>query len=169
MRYLILVIMLLMYPLTVVAAGPASTDLDDQQAKQYHDLTKELRCLVCQNENIAESDADLAADLRRLVAKQVAEGKNDDQIKSYMVDRYGDWVLYDPPFKGTTWLLWISPFIVLLMGLIAAFAVMRGSKRAATQASTTDYSDDPDDERIARILAEADQPDSQTRNEDESR
>lgn len=168
MRYLVLAVMLL-YPLTVVAAGPTSTDLDEQQAEQYHDLTKELRCLVCQNESIAESDADLAADLRRLVAKQVADGKNDDQIKSYMVERYGDWVLYDPPFKWSTWLLWISPFIVLLMGLVAAFAVMRGSRRASTQTTTANRSDDPDDERIARILAEADQPGSQTRDEDESR
>ena len=77
-------------------------------------LAKELRCLVCQNETLADSRADLALDLRREVREKMRQGLTDAQIKTYLTQRYGDFVLYRPPVKGTTWLLWFGPFLLLI-------------------------------------------------------
>ena len=77
----------------------------------------ELRCLVCQNQSIADSHADLAADLRREIREQIDAGKSDSEIRDYMVARYGDFILYRPPFKSTTLLLWVAPFGLLLAGI----------------------------------------------------
>jgi cytochrome c-type biogenesis protein CcmH len=85
-----------------------------------HRLESSFRCLVCQNETIADSTADLAADLRAKIHEQVGQGATDDQIRDYMVTRYGDFVLYDPPFKTLTWVLWLGPFALLAL----AFAVL---------------------------------------------
>jgi cytochrome c-type biogenesis protein CcmH len=79
------------------------------------DIAHELRCLVCQNETIAASNADLAVDLRNQIRQQLREGRSDDQIRAYMVERYGDFVLYSPPLKATTVLLWVGPFLLLLL------------------------------------------------------
>jgi cytochrome c-type biogenesis protein CcmH len=86
-------------------------------------LAEELRCLVCQNQTIADSNAPLAVDLRGQIRTQIGQGKSDDQIRDYMVERYGDFVLYRPPFKATTVLLWVGPFALVLVGF-AIFAVM---------------------------------------------
>jgi cytochrome c-type biogenesis protein CcmH len=86
-------------------------------------LAEELRCLVCQNQTIADSNAPLAVDLRGQIRTQIGQGKSDDQIRDYMVQRYGDFVLYRPPFKATTVLLWVGPFALVLVGF-AIFAVM---------------------------------------------
>lgn len=80
-------------------------------------LAKELRCLVCQNETLAESRADLALDLRREVREKMRQGLTDAQIKTYLTQRYGDFVLYRPPVKGTTWLLWFGPFLLLIAAI----------------------------------------------------
>ncbi|MCV4690726.1 cytochrome c-type biogenesis protein CcmH, partial [Escherichia coli] len=85
-------------------------------------LGEELRCLVCQNQNIADSHADLALDLKKQLREQIAAGRTDDEIKTYMVERYGDFVLYRPPLKATTVLLWAGPFV--LLGAVA-FALLR--------------------------------------------
>ena len=77
-------------------------------------LAKELCCLVCQNETLADSRADLALDLRREVREKMRQGLTDAQIKTYLTQRYGDFVLYRPPVKGTTWLLWFGPFLLLI-------------------------------------------------------
>ena len=82
-------------------------------------LTSELRCLVCQNQTIADSHADLAIDLKNQVREKLAQGMSDQQVIDYMVERYGDFVLYRPPVKRTTWLLWFGPFLLLALGLIA--------------------------------------------------
>jgi cytochrome c-type biogenesis protein CcmH len=101
------------------------------EARARH-LQRELRCLVCQGESIDESGADLAADLRRLVRKQMAEGRSDQQIKDYLVARYGDFILMQPPLKPDTWLLWLTPFGVLAVGGgVAALAIRRARERAA--------------------------------------
>jgi len=81
-------------------------------------LTEQLRCLVCQNQTIADSNAGLAIDLREQVIKQVRAGRTDPEIKQYMVERYGDFVLYDPPFSPTNFALWIGPFVLLAVGLL---------------------------------------------------
>lgn len=85
------------------------------EARMKH-LTKELRCLVCQNETLADSQAPLAEDLRRIVREQVKAGKTDQEIIAYINQRYGDYVLYNPPVKAKTYLLWFGPFILLVGG-----------------------------------------------------
>jgi cytochrome c-type biogenesis protein CcmH len=96
-------------------------------------LAEELRCLVCQNQTIADSHAPLALDLRNQIRTQIAEGRSDDQIRGYMVERYGDFVLYRPPLKATTVLLWVGPFALLAFAL-AAFYVITRKRRAAAAA-----------------------------------
>lgn len=94
--------------------------LSDEQDARYSAMIHELRCLVCQNETIADSSAPLALDLREQVKKQIGEGKSDAEVIRYLTDRYGDFVLYRPPFKTSTALLWLGPFLLLLGGLIWA-------------------------------------------------
>ena len=91
-----------------------SQDLDQRTTALAH----ELRCLVCQNQTLAESNAPLAVDLRGQIREQLAAGKSESDVKAYMAARYGDFVLYRPPFKASTWLLWLGPFVLLLLGII---------------------------------------------------
>ena len=125
----------------------ASADLQGEQLKRYQGLIAELRCLVCQNQNIADSNAPLALDLRAQVSDMILTGKSDTEIKSYLVARYGDFVLYRPPVKPQTWLLWGGPFVLLLFGLLIAWRVLR--KRGNT---TVDPAPDP--ELLANLLQE---------------
>jgi cytochrome c-type biogenesis protein CcmH len=91
-------------------------------------LGEELRCLVCQNQTIADSAAPLALDLRNQIRTQIAQGRSDDEIRAYMVDRYGDFVLYRPPFNAATALLWMGPFALLLVGIVVLGIVLRRRK-----------------------------------------
>ncbi|MCX7095835.1 MAG: cytochrome c-type biogenesis protein CcmH [Methylobacter sp.] len=103
-----------------------------EQQAAYENLTSELRCLVCQNQTIADSNAELAADLRRQVYEMLQQGKSKQDIAQFMTDRYGDFVLYNPPFKLKTGLLWIGPAAFLLIGLISVFLFTRRKKTAAS-------------------------------------
>ncbi|HKQ82114.1 MAG TPA: cytochrome c-type biogenesis protein [Steroidobacteraceae bacterium] len=105
-----------------IDAAPAFSD-PVQQAR-YERLASELRCLVCQNETIKDSNADLAADLRRELREQLQAGKSDAEIRQFLTDRYGDFVLYKPPLTARTVLLWAAPLLLLLIGLIAAGVVI---------------------------------------------
>jgi len=96
-------------------------------------LGEELRCLVCQNQTIADSAAPLAVDLRNQIREQVRAGRSDDQIRAYMVERYGDFVLYRPPLKGTTLLLWIGPFALLLIGAAIVVGIARSRRAGAPE------------------------------------
>ena len=111
-------------------------------------ISEEMRCLVCQNESLAGSRSDLANDLRREIRTLITEGKSDDQIRNFMVERYGDFVLYRPPVKPITWLLWIGPFIILLIGIAVLFTYLRRRNSAVT---TIALSDD-DNKRIDALL-----------------
>jgi cytochrome c-type biogenesis protein CcmH len=102
--------------------------------QRLKDLAEELRCLVCQNQTIADSNAPLALDLRNQIRSQIAQGRSDDQIRAYMVERYGDFVLYKPPFKATTALLWLAPALLLLGGA-AVFWIVVARRRAPGNAS----------------------------------
>ena len=93
--------------------------------ERFHSLTNELRCLVCQNQTIAESNADLAVDLKNLVAKQISEGKTDKEILQYMEDRYGEFVLYNPPVTIENSILWLGPFIVLVIAVFFLFGSLK--------------------------------------------
>ena len=106
---------------------------DTKQQESYETLTKELRCLVCQNQTIADSNAELAADLRRQVYEMLEKGKSRDEIVQFMTDRYGDFVLYKPAFKGKTTILWIAPIVFLLMGLMTVFFFIRRKKASENQ------------------------------------
>jgi len=105
---------------------------DPKQQESYETLTSELRCLVCQNQTIGDSNAELAADLRRQVYEMLEQGKSKEEIVRFMTDRYGDFVLYKPPFKGKTSVLWIAPVVFLLVGLITVFVVIRRKKAVAS-------------------------------------
>jgi cytochrome c-type biogenesis protein CcmH len=95
-----------------------SESADSAEIERVRTLTEQLRCLVCQNQTIADSNAGLAIDLREQVIKQVRAGRSDTEIKQYMVERYGDFVLYDPPFSTTNSVLWVGPFVLLALGLL---------------------------------------------------
>ncbi len=97
-------------------------------------LESELRCLVCQNQTLADSNADLAADLRKEVRELALSGKTNDQIKQYLVARYGDFVLYKPPVKPVTWLLWFGPFLMLAGGAAVWWSIMRRRRKAGDAA-----------------------------------
>ena len=112
------------------AAREASPVADDPVLeKRVVKLTSELRCLVCQNQSLADSHADLAIDLKNQVRSQMQAGKSDTEIRDYMVARYGDFVLYDPPFKASTLLLWAGPFALLLIGPLGLAAYLRSRRR----------------------------------------
>ena len=88
-------------------------------------LTEQLRCLVCQNETLADSRADLAEDLRKEIREQMKAGKSDQEIIAFLTQRYGDFVLYKPPVKSTTYLLWFGPFVLLIVGTLVLFRFLR--------------------------------------------
>ncbi len=110
------------------AAAPAEDPALDARLKR---LEVELRCLVCQNQTLADSNAPLAEDLRREVRELALSGKSDDEIRAFLVARYGDFVLYQPPVKSTTWLLWFGPFLLLAGGAGAWIAIVRRRSRGA--------------------------------------
>lgn len=116
------------------APAPAASLLPTQaERERFQALAEELRCLVCQNQTLADSDAALAADLRREVEELMLAGRSDDQIKAHLVQRYGDFVLYRPPMQRNTWLLWLGPFALLVGGGFAWWRVQR-AHRARTAA-----------------------------------
>ncbi|MGU9978020.1 MAG: cytochrome c-type biogenesis protein CcmH [Candidatus Oxydemutatoraceae bacterium WSBS_2016_MAG_OTU14] len=103
--------------------------LSPTQLEQYQGLLHELRCLVCQNQSLADSSADLAGDLRQVVFKMVKEGASNDEIYTFMRERYSDFILYNPPFKAKTALLWLAPLLVLLTLLGSLFMYLRKQQR----------------------------------------
>ncbi|MDB5976383.1 MAG: cytochrome biosis protein [Nevskia sp.] len=130
---LVLTLTLLAFPAAAeVETVHSPIPLNEQQEAFYKDLLPELRCLVCQNESLAESQAPLAADLRYEVRGLIAKGQNEAQIKKYLTDRYGDFVLYKPPLAPRTWVLWFGPFILLGVGLGMVFAYARRSRSASS-------------------------------------
>ncbi len=103
---------------------------------RFQHLTGQLRCLVCQNESLADSNAELARDLRLDVFQQMQHGKSDAQIKQYLVARYSDFVLYDPPLKPDTWLLWFGPLLILLGGAVVVAVAIRKRNRDGVPVET---------------------------------
>lgn len=123
---------------------------DRNEELRFQEITRELRCLVCQNQNIADSNADLARDLRQEVFEMMRAGKSDDEIKTFMTERYGDFVLYRPPMKPTTWLLWFGPFLALIAGAFFLIRHIRARQRVSTEpAANAEHrgsaSDDPNE------------------------
>jgi len=123
--------------LCAVIALPSWAD-NGAAEKRMLDIAGELRCLVCQNESIAASRADLAVDLRQQIREQIQAGKSDAEIRTYMVDRYGDFVLYRTPLKATTLLLWFGPMLLLAFGFLVLATTLRRRKSSVADALLSD-------------------------------
>ena len=145
---LLLVVAIAVSPILLLAADAVPTEKDPVAAARAVALSEKLRCLVCQNQTIADSNAELAQDLRRQIHEQIAAGKSDKEIVDYMVARYGDFVLYQPPVKSTTLLLWAGPALLVGIGfLVLARAVRLRREQPEEPALTTE-----ERERAARLL-----------------
>jgi cytochrome c-type biogenesis protein CcmH len=120
-------------------AKEAQPNEDPKIEQRMKALTEQLRCLVCQNETLADSRADLAEDLRRQIREQMRAGKSDHEIIGFLTDRYGDFVLYNPPVKRTTYLLWFGPFVLLIAGTAVLYRYLKRRRELISdQPLTTD-------------------------------
>jgi len=148
MRWLLMVLLLL--PSLAVAGEAAPLAENPQAEARLKALAVELRCLVCQNQTLADSNAPLAEDLRREVREMIAKNMSDKEIIDFLVTRYGDFVLYRPPLKTTTTLLWVGPFLLLIGGAIAlVMALRRRQKKLADVALS-----EAERNRVAQLLSE---------------
>lgn len=120
-----------------------------QHEQRYQTLIEEVRCLVCQNQSLADSNADLAQDLRKEIIDMIVSGKSDEQVIEFLVERYGDFVLYRPPLKENTWLLWFGPFMFAFIGLFAAIIIIR--KQSGSSNINTEI-DEEQKRRLAELL-----------------
>jgi len=135
-------------------ANEAAPLVDDPVTEQrLISISEEMRCLVCQNESLAGSRSELANDLRREIRILIKEGKSDDQIRNFMVERYGDFVLYRPPVKPVTWLLWIGPFVILAIGIAALLTYLRRRNNSLPNVTLTDL----DNQKIDALLNSSNQ------------
>lgn len=115
------------------ASAIAPLDFDSpEQRERYQDLAEELRCLVCQNQSLADSEAGLADDMRREVLRLMKEGHTDKEIRGFLVERYGDFVLYKPPVEPSTWFLWFGPGLLVLVGITALIVAFRRRNRLSS-------------------------------------
>ncbi|MEQ1848223.1 MAG: cytochrome c-type biogenesis protein, partial [Nitrospira sp.] len=132
-------------------AGEARPLTDDPVAEaRLKHLAVELRCLVCQNQTLADSSAPLAEDLRREVREMIAKNMSDPEIIEFLVSRYGDFVLYRPPLKATTTVLWVGPFVLMAIGATALVMTLRRRSRTVAEVSVTDE----EHRRVEQLLAE---------------
>ncbi len=128
MKHLLLTLLMSFASAQLYAGIEVHDFTNPQQEEAYKQLINELRCLVCQNQNIADSDADLAKDLRREIYGMLKSGQSRDEIVSFMTDRYGDFVMYRPPFRSSTAVLWIGPFVLMGFGLLGLLLFIRKRK-----------------------------------------
>lgn len=140
--------------LSVIGAAHAAIDAyefrDDAERARYSELTKELRCPKCQNQDIADSNAPIAADLRKEIFRMLGEGQTNQQIIDFMVDRYGDFVRYKPALSAKTWLLWFGPAGLLLGGLVVIGVIV--VRRRGQGREETDVLSDEERQRLANLL-----------------
>ncbi len=149
MKGLLIILTLLFSLSTLNAAVELKQFKNAEQEQRYKNIIDELRCLVCQNQNLADSNAGLAQDLRKQVHKMILAGDDDEAIFDYMVTRYGDFVLYRPPFKATTFLLWVGPFIIFALGLFVLIRFIRQRKKVVVTELNSD-----DKEKLKQLLNE---------------
>ncbi len=149
----LILLIVLSCPFNVVAAPVEIFQFDSpEKEKIFHKLSEELRCLVCQNQSVAESNADLAKDLRLEIYTMLQKGKTEEEIVSFMVDRYGDYVLYRPPFEPMTWLLWFGPVIIFFVGMVFVVRYVK----AQNMSKQVDGLSKEEVERIKNLHAEQD-------------
>ncbi len=125
--------LLIAFVAAAVGKEAVPTAADPAIEQRSMQLAEELRCLVCQNQSLADSHAELALDLKQQIREQLKAGKSDAQVIDFMVERYGDFVLYRPPFKATTALLWLGPFLLLLATVAGLFIYLRRRRSALAQ------------------------------------
>jgi cytochrome c-type biogenesis protein CcmH len=125
----ICVLTLALCPGFILAMDTDAKLSDPVQQETYERLTHEVRCLVCQNQTIADSSAPLASDLRREIRRMIEEGRSETEVKTFLLDRYGDFVLYKPQFKATTAALWLAPLLLLLIGGLGLGRIIRRRAR----------------------------------------
>jgi cytochrome c-type biogenesis protein CcmH len=130
MRSLLLALCMLL-PLSAQATIDAFEFTEPEYETRFHDLNQVLRCPKCQNQNISDSDAPLAADLRREVYRMLEEGQSDEQVVDFMVTRYGDFVLYRPRVNSMTWVLWYGPYVLLGIGILVVVLISRNRRHKA--------------------------------------
>ena len=140
------------------SAPAVDTAADPELEARVQAVSAELRCLVCQNQSLADSHADLALDLKNQVREQLRAGRTPDDVVAYMTQRYGDFVLYRPPFKATTLLLWLGPAVLVVAGLAGLWRAMARERGSAEAAPLTDE----DAHRAAALLGRA-EPQSERR------
>ena len=125
-----------------VARTPAPLKFDSSaEERRFQHLVEELRCVMCQNQSLADSDAMIAQDLRREVLELMREGRTDDEVRAFLVDRYGQFVLYRPAVRAHTWLLWFGPLVFLIGGGVAVALLVRARARASAPAVLEDSKD----------------------------
>jgi cytochrome c-type biogenesis protein CcmH len=135
----LLVLVLLIAAIVPATAAVEILDFDNPTDEaRYKRLIAELRCTVCQNQNLADSNAELARDLRNKVYTMIRDGKTDEEIYAFMVQRYGNYILYRPPLKTSTALLWVGPFLIMGVGVAVLLNVVRRRRRMAAEAVEED-------------------------------
>ena len=129
MRNILLIsFMLLLSPLNVFSIEPDEILSDSKLENRARNLSKGIRCLVCQNQSIDDSDSELAKDLRKIIRIKIVEGKKDKEINDFLVEKYGNFILMRPPFYSETFLLWSSPFIIVFIGFIIIFFSLKKTR-----------------------------------------
>lgn len=152
MKKVLLALSLLISMSSLHAAFEAKKFNNVEQEQRYKQLINEFRCVVCQNQNIADSNAELAKDLRKQVYKMINAGNSDSEIMDFMVTRYGDFVLYRPQFNSSTFILWVGPFIIFVFGFYVLVNFIRQRKKeVVTELSSTDK------EKIKKLLDDKEQ------------
>jgi cytochrome c-type biogenesis protein CcmH len=150
---LLALLLVALAPLVAEPNEATPTESDPVVAARAAQLANELRCLVCQNQSIADSNAELAVDLRRQIREQIAAGRSDGEIVDFMVTRYGDFVLYRPPFKAATALLWLGPALLVLAGFWVLARALHTRRQAQAPPLTAE-----ERERAERLLAAKEEP-----------
>jgi len=139
--------LLLLFPVMVLARIEVYQFDDAATEARYKQLIDELRCLVCENQNLADSNAELAQDMRRITYEMVSRGEPNEKVITFMVQRYGEFVLYRPPFQASTAMLWTGPFIILAVAIVLLLTFIRRRAQEKTQSLTAE-----DHERARQLL-----------------
>ena len=153
MKKLTVFFMMLLFSVTTFSAIDALNFDSAQQEHDYHQLTQSLRCPQCQNNNIADSNATIAVDMRGKVFELLQEGKNRHEVVDYMIQRYGNFVTYDPPMTTSTIVLWIAPILLVLIGILFIF---KRKSKSPSAVNSDAILDDEENARLSALLKEKD-------------
>ncbi|MEQ8320218.1 MAG: cytochrome c-type biogenesis protein CcmH [Rhodospirillales bacterium] len=154
LRILLSALVFIMLASPALAVQPDEILDDPALEARAREVGKDLRCLVCQNQSIDDSDADLARDLRVLVRDRIVAGDSNQEVIDYVVSRYGDFVLLDPPFKLKTYALWFGPGVIILFGIFAVFMFFRRKRDDAKEDAKPEALSDAEKARLARLIDE---------------